>query len=107
MRIRDQLTTECKKFPVTHNEHIDIVLTSVSSLCVTQVARYVWNKKDFDAVDPETTDYLMGELCCCPLCSLVLQGKGIPISLLKNKTSALLCPQFTRVAPLFHLVPIM
>lgn len=27
----------------------------------TQVARYVWNKAGFDAVDPETTDYLMGE----------------------------------------------
>ncbi|KAM6987639.1 alkaline phosphatase, tissue-nonspecific isozyme [Tautogolabrus adspersus] len=24
-----------------------------------KVARYVWNKNDFDAVDPETTDYLM------------------------------------------------
>lgn len=24
-----------------------------------KVARYVWNKTDFDAVDPETTDYLM------------------------------------------------
>ncbi|KAM9733262.1 alkaline phosphatase, tissue-nonspecific isozyme [Menidia menidia] len=24
-----------------------------------KVAHYVWNKKDFDAVDPETTDYLM------------------------------------------------
>uniref|UniRef100_A0A8C5H491 Alkaline phosphatase n=1 Tax=Gouania willdenowi TaxID=441366 RepID=A0A8C5H491_GOUWI len=24
-----------------------------------KVARYVWNKSDFDAVDPETTDYLM------------------------------------------------
>lgn len=30
--------------------------------CVTQVAHYVWNKTDFDAIDPETTDYLMGEL---------------------------------------------
>lgn len=30
-------------------------------VCVTQVARYVWNKADFDAVNPETTDYLMGE----------------------------------------------
>lgn len=30
-------------------------------MCVTQVARYVWNKADFDAVNPETTDYLMGE----------------------------------------------
>lgn len=29
--------------------------------CVMQVARYVWNKTDFNAVDPETTDYLMGE----------------------------------------------
>lgn len=29
--------------------------------CVTQVARYVWNNTDFAAVDPETTDYLMGE----------------------------------------------
>lgn len=28
--------------------------------CVLQVAHYVWNKADFDAVDPETTDYLMG-----------------------------------------------
>lgn len=40
--------------------------------CVTQVAHYVWNKTDFDAVDPETTDYLMGELLIqlislCPL----------------------------------------
>lgn len=26
-----------------------------------QVAQYVWNKADFDAVDPETTDYLMGK----------------------------------------------
>uniref|UniRef100_A0A673NKJ8 Alkaline phosphatase n=1 Tax=Sinocyclocheilus rhinocerous TaxID=307959 RepID=A0A673NKJ8_9TELE len=25
-----------------------------------KVARYVWNKTDFDAVDPEKTDYLMG-----------------------------------------------
>ncbi|XP_035768128.1 alkaline phosphatase, tissue-nonspecific isozyme [Neolamprologus brichardi] len=25
-----------------------------------KVAHYVWNKADFDAVDPETTDYLMG-----------------------------------------------
>lgn len=33
-------------------------------LCVSQVARYVWNKTDFDAVDPETTDYLMGKFCC-------------------------------------------
>ncbi|KAM4628406.1 alkaline phosphatase, tissue-nonspecific isozyme [Polymixia lowei] len=24
-----------------------------------KVARYVWNRKDFDAVDPKTTDYLM------------------------------------------------
>ncbi|KAL7825345.1 hypothetical protein AOLI_G00325520 [Acnodon oligacanthus] len=24
-----------------------------------KVAHYIWNKKDFDAVDPETTDYLM------------------------------------------------
>lgn len=32
-------------------------------LCVSQVARYVWNKADFDAVDPETTDYLMGKFC--------------------------------------------
>lgn len=30
-------------------------------VCVTQVARYVWNKANFDAVDPGTTDYLMGE----------------------------------------------
>lgn len=30
-------------------------------VCVAQVARYVWNKADFDAVDPGTTDYLMGE----------------------------------------------
>lgn len=29
--------------------------------CVSQVARYVWNRTEFDAVDPETTDYLMGE----------------------------------------------
>lgn len=28
---------------------------------LTQVAQYVWNKADFDAVDPETTDYLMGK----------------------------------------------
>lgn len=32
-----------------------------SVLPPTQVARYVWNKADFDAVDPETTDYFMGE----------------------------------------------
>lgn len=29
-------------------------------VCVFQVAHYVWNKSDFDAVDPEATDYLMG-----------------------------------------------
>ncbi|XP_026194827.1 alkaline phosphatase 3 [Anabas testudineus] len=29
------------------------------SLKTGKVAHYVWNKKDFDAVDPETTDYLM------------------------------------------------
>lgn len=34
------------------------------------MAHYVWNKADFDAVDPETTDYLMGELAW--------GGSGIP-----------------------------
>lgn len=34
---------------------------SVYVLCIPQVAHYVWNKTDFDAVDPETTDYLMGK----------------------------------------------
>uniref|UniRef100_UPI0037E90573 alkaline phosphatase, tissue-nonspecific isozyme n=1 Tax=Semicossyphus pulcher TaxID=241346 RepID=UPI0037E90573 len=29
------------------------------SMKAGKVARYVWNKTDFDAVDPETTDYLM------------------------------------------------
>ncbi|XP_029699585.1 alkaline phosphatase, tissue-nonspecific isozyme [Takifugu rubripes] len=29
------------------------------SMKAGKVARYVWNKADFDAVDPETTDYLM------------------------------------------------
>ncbi|XP_030008213.1 alkaline phosphatase, tissue-nonspecific isozyme [Sphaeramia orbicularis] len=29
------------------------------SMKMGKVARYVWNKNDFDAVDPETTDYLM------------------------------------------------
>lgn len=32
-----------------------------SFLLLTQVAHYVWNKAGFDAVDPETTDYLMGK----------------------------------------------
>lgn len=32
--------------------------------CVLQIAHYVWNKADFDAVDPETTDYLMGMFFC-------------------------------------------
>lgn len=47
-------------------------------MCVTQVAQYVWNKADFDAVNPETTDYLMGESTVssphshCYLCHLVL-----------------------------------
>uniref|UniRef100_A0A8P4KKG2 Alkaline phosphatase n=1 Tax=Dicentrarchus labrax TaxID=13489 RepID=A0A8P4KKG2_DICLA len=29
------------------------------SMKIGKVAHYVWNKTDFDAVDPETTDYLM------------------------------------------------
>ena len=33
----------------------------VSPVCSMQKAHYVWNRTDFDAVDPETTDYLMGE----------------------------------------------
>lgn len=52
------LTAECKK-ERTGKEHTDIVF--LVCVCVTQVARYVWNKADFDAVNPETTDYLMGE----------------------------------------------
>lgn len=39
---------------------------TVYVLCVQQVARYVWNRTDFNAVDPETTDYLMGEFLFCP-----------------------------------------
>lgn len=29
-------------------------------LYVLQAAHYAWNKTEFDAIDPETTDYLMG-----------------------------------------------
>lgn len=70
-------------------------------LRVAQVAHYVWNKTDFDAVDPETTDYLMGEclyfdvLSLCPrttahssLSSRVVQeGQTLSIGLLKSSTS--------------------
>lgn len=38
-------------------------MTCLKGICFdvfVQVARYVWNKADFDAVDPEKTDYLMG-----------------------------------------------
>lgn len=53
--------------PVTHSKNKDFYYlpstywVNVHVLYITQVAHYVWNKKDFDAVDPETTDYLMGE----------------------------------------------
>lgn len=58
-----------KAHPVTHSKNKDFHClpstdwVNVCVLCITQVAHYVWNKKDFDAVDPETTDYLMGEFC--------------------------------------------
>lgn len=29
-----------------------------------QNAKYVWNKADFDAVDPANTDFLMGKRVC-------------------------------------------
>lgn len=56
--IFSQLSVSCGK-ERTRKEHTDIVF--LVCVCVTQVARYAWNKADFDAVNPETTDYLMGE----------------------------------------------
>lgn len=56
-----------KAHSVTHNKQSDFYYlpptqcVNVDVLCVLQVAHYVWNKTDFDAVDPENTDYLMGE----------------------------------------------
>ncbi|KAL2096290.1 hypothetical protein ACEWY4_008438 [Coilia grayii] len=35
------------------------LITEWLSMKQGKVARYVWNRTDFDAVDPETTDYLM------------------------------------------------
>lgn len=77
---RTWLIQQRKVHPVTHNKHKAFYYlpptqcVNVCVLCVTQVAHYVWNKTDFTAVDPETTDYLMGEFffffrfyLCCPL----------------------------------------
>lgn len=90
--------------------------------CVTQVAHYVWNKTDFDAVDPETTDYLMGELLI-QLIYFSLPSKALLFSraeyymkakhslqALTNKTTiGLQCPCFTHQAPgrRFHLVTVI
>lgn len=66
--VHQPVTHAAKKNHLVTNRHKDLSYLpptqcdSVYVLCVTQVARYVWNKTDFDAVDPETTDYLMGEL---------------------------------------------
>ncbi|XP_029923387.1 alkaline phosphatase, tissue-nonspecific isozyme [Myripristis murdjan] len=35
------------------------LISEWQSMKIGKVARYVWNKTEFDAVDPETTDYLM------------------------------------------------
>ncbi|KAL0973364.1 hypothetical protein UPYG_G00202480 [Umbra pygmaea] len=35
------------------------LITEWQKMKVGKVARYVWNRTDFDAVDPDTTDYLM------------------------------------------------
>nr|XP_029529932.1 alkaline phosphatase, placental type-like [Oncorhynchus nerka] len=41
------------------NTDIDVSSQNPSVDPERQVARYVWNRTDFDAVDPDTTDYLM------------------------------------------------
>lgn len=72
-------------------------LQCVNVLCVSQVARYVWNKTDFDAVDPKTTDYLMGKFCCFLFLPseallfrraewvMIIERQGIPIRLLNDR----------------------
>lgn len=49
-----------------------------------QNAKYVWNKADFDAVNPANTDFLMGKKNCC-----VVQGQQGLTCRAKSKNNSL------------------
>ena len=47
---------------ILKNSLLTLLTAILFLVSLLQVAHYVWNKKEFDAVDPETTDYLMGKI---------------------------------------------
>lgn len=96
---------------VTHNKRKHFYYlpptqcVNVVVLYITQVAHYVWNKTDFDAVDPEKTDYLMGEfkkkiyIYMLPFSSLMYVNRVAFSSHTKPVVSLVHLPAYS-----FHLV---